>query len=177
MSPIDRFLLGVYSLFITIIFILLSVIMLGWTAPLFLLREIFYPGRPEFFWPFIAIAILVGLRLLWVSLFRKSGGRHVVLTESALGQVNVALPAIESLVEKTVSQFNGVREVKPKIVRVPQGIGINVRVAVTPDVVLPQLSEDIQTRVKARVLEVTGITVNTVKIMVENISVHKPRVE
>jgi uncharacterized alkaline shock family protein YloU len=154
-----------------------SVVMLGWSAPLFLLKEIFYPGRPVVFWPFMAITILVGFRLIWVSLFTKQRGRHVVLTESSLGQVNVSLQAIESLVEKIVSQFNGVREVKPSIVTVPQGIGIKVRVAVTPDVNLPQLSEEIQNRVKSRVLEVTGITVNTIKIMVENITVHKPRVE
>jgi len=177
LGPFDRFLLGVYAFFITVVFVLFSAVMLGWTAPLFLLKEMFYPGQPEIFWPFMALVILAGLRLLWVSLFGKSRGRHVVLTESSLGQVNVSLQAIESLVEKIVSQFSGVREVKPNIIQVPQGIGIKVRVAVTPDVNLPQLSEEIQNRVKSRVMEVTGITVNTIKIMVENISVHKPRVE
>jgi len=167
--------MGIYAACITLFLILFSTIMLGWTAPLNLIRE--YPGRPEFFWVLIVITILVGLRLVWVSLVWKPRGRHVVLTESALGQVNVALQAIESLVERIVSQFNGVREVKPKIVQVPQGIGINVRIAVTPDVNLPQLSEEIQNRVKTGVFEVTGMTVNTVKIMVENISVQKPRVE
>lgn len=177
MGLFDRFLLGVYAFFFTVVFILFAAVMLGWSAPLFLLKEIFYPGRPEFFWPFMAIAILAGLRLIWLSLFGKLRGRHVVLTESALGQVNVSLQAIENLVERVVSQFSGVREVKPRIIAVPQGIGIKVRVAVTPDVNLPTLSEEIQNRVKAKVLEVTGITVNSVKIMVENISVHKPRVE
>lgn len=177
MGPFDRLLLGLYAFFFTVVFILFSAVMLGWSAPLLLLKEIFYPGQPEIFWPIMAITILVGLRLLWVSLFTKTRGRHVVLTESALGQVNVSLQAIESLVEKIVSQFSGVREVKPRIITLPQGIGITVRVAVTPDVNLPQLSEEIQNRVKSRVLEVTGITVNSVKILVENISVHKPRVE
>lgn len=173
MGLFDRFLLGIYTFLMTVLFALLSAAMLGWSVPMFLLRY----GRPEIFWPFMVIAILVGLRLLWVSLSGKSSGRQVVLTESALGQVNISLQAIESLVEKIVSQFNGVREVKPNIITVPQGIGIKVRVAVTPDVNLPQLSEEIQKRVKSRVLEVTGITVTTIKIMVENISVHKPRVE
>ena len=167
----------VYALFFTVVIALFSVVMLGWNAPLYLLKDIFYPGQPEIFWPVMIISILVGLRLLWVSLLWKPRGRHVVLAESSMGQVNVSLQAIESLVEKIVSQFNGVREIKPNIVSVPQGIGIKVRVAVTPDVNLPQLSEEIQNRVKIRVLEVTGITVNSVKIMVENISVHKPRVE
>jgi uncharacterized alkaline shock family protein YloU len=177
MSPFDRILLGVYTFFITIVFVLFSAVMLGWPAPLFLLKEIFYPGRPEFFWPLMAIVVLVGLRLLWVSLSGKQRGRHVVLTEGSLGQVNVSLQAIESLVEKTVSQFNGVRDVKPTIIQVQQGIGINVRIAVTPDVNLPQLSEEIQVRVKSKVLEVTGINVNIIKIMIKDISVHKPRVE
>lgn len=176
MGPFDRALLAVYSIFFTVLFALFSAVMLGWAAPLYLLREFFYPGRPELFWSVMVIVILIGVRLFCVSLY-KPRGRHVVLAETSLGQVKVSLQAIESLVEKVVSQFNGVREVKPRIVAVPQGVGIQVRASVTPDVKIPEVSMEIQNRVKERVLEVTGITVNTVKVSVENISVHKPRVE
>ncbi|VFU13412.1 conserved hypothetical protein [anaerobic digester metagenome] len=56
-------------------------------------------------------------------------------------------------------------------------MGIQVRASVTPDVNVPEVSREIQNRIKERILEVTGITVNTVKISVENISLNKPRVE
>ena len=55
----------------------------------------------------------------------------MVLAETSLGQVKVSFQAIESLVEKVVSQFNGIRDVKPRIIAVPQGVGIQVRASVT----------------------------------------------
>jgi uncharacterized alkaline shock family protein YloU len=176
MGPLDRALLAVYSVFFTVLFALFAAVMLGWAAPLYLLRDLFNPARQELFWPLIAIVILSGIRLFWVSLV-KPRGKHVVLAETSLGQVKVSFQAIESLVEKVVSQFNGVREVKPRIVAVPQGVGIQVRASVTPDINVPEVSREIQNRIKERILEVTGITVNTVRVTVENISVNKPRVE
>ncbi|HHU85613.1 MAG: alkaline shock response membrane anchor protein AmaP [Pelotomaculaceae bacterium] len=176
MSPLDRALLAVYSFLFTVLIALFSAVMLGWTAPLYFFRDLFAPVRPELFWPFIAIVILTGLRLFWISLSRPRG-KHVVLAETSLGQVKVSFQAIESLVEKVVSQFNGIRDVKPRIIAVPQGVGIQVRASVTPDVNVPEVSREIQNRIKERILEVTGITVNTVKISVENISLNKPRVE
>lgn len=176
MGPFDRALLAVYSFFFTALFALFSIVMLGWPAPLFLLRDIFYPDRREVFWPFMVLFILAGSRLFWISLY-KPRGRHVVLAESALGQIRVSLQAVENLVEKVVSQIHGVREVKPRMISVPQGVGIQVRASVTPDVNVPEVSVEIQNRVKERVFEVTGLSVNTVKVSVENISAQKPRVE
>ena len=176
MGAFDRALLGIYAFFITVLFSLFSAVMLGWPAPLFLLRNIFYPGRPEVFWPLMVLFILAGGRLFWISL-HKPRGRHVVLAESALGQIRVSLQAVENLVEKVVSQINGVREVKPRMISVPQGVGIQVRASVTPDVNVPEVSVEIQNRVKERVFEVTGLSVHTVKVSVENISAQKPRVE
>jgi len=175
-GPFDRVLLAVYTFFLTAVFVLFSAVVLGWTMPVFLLKDLFYPGRPEYFWPLMLLIVLAGLRLFWVSLF-KPKGRHVILAESALGQIRVSLVAIESLVEKVVSQLKGVREVKPRIVPVPQGVGMQVRVSVTPDVKVPELSVEIQTLVKDKILEVTGLTVKNIRISVENISASRPRVE
>ncbi|MDD4169036.1 MAG: alkaline shock response membrane anchor protein AmaP [Desulfotomaculaceae bacterium] len=178
MGPFDRTLLAIYAVFLTLIFLLFSSVMLGWTAPLYLLRDLFYPGRSEVFWPLMLILIFAGIRLLWVAVRRPGGkDRHVILAESALGQVNISLQAIESLVVKVVGQVNGIREVKPKIVSDPQGVGIQVRAVVTPDINIPEVSSEIQQRIKERVFEVTGVTVSSVKVFIENIAAHRPRVE
>jgi len=159
-----------------VIFILFSAVMLGWPAPIFLLRDIFYPSRPEVFWPLMVIMIIAGSRLFWASL-RKPGGRHVVLAESALGQIKVSLRAIEDLVEKVAAQIDGVREVNSRLFAVPQGVGIKIRASVTPDVNVPGISAEMQNLVKKRVFEVTGLSVNTIKVTIESISAKKPRVE
>lgn len=176
MGVFDRTLLAVYAIFITIVTLFLGSIMAGWTVPLLLFQETFLPGRPEIFWPVAILVVLAGVRLFWVVVAGPKG-REVVIAESALGQTRISLQAIENLVTKVVSQVAGVREVKSKIISVPQGIGIQVQVAVTPDINIPEVSGDIQYRVKEQVLNVTGISVNSVKVMVENISARRPRVE
>ena len=75
MSPLDRALLAVYTLFFfPVPLALFSAVILGWRAPLFLFRDLFAPNRPEIFWPVIAILILTGLRLFWISLSRPRAG-------------------------------------------------------------------------------------------------------
>ncbi|MDF9407487.1 MAG: hypothetical protein A4E52_00203 [Pelotomaculum sp. PtaB.Bin013] len=178
MRPFDRALLAVYTFFLTVIFVLFSAIMLGWTTPQFLLRGLFYPDRAGIFWALMAILILAGVRLFWIGVSKSDRvGRYVVLTESALGQIRVSIQAIENLVVKVVTQVNGVREVKPRIVSVSQGVGIQIRAVVTPDINVPDVSERIQVLVKEKVFEITGITVGSVRVSIDNISAQKPRVE
>ncbi len=176
MVPFDRALLAVYTLFITVLSALFAAVMLGWPAPLYVLRDIFYPGRPEVFWTLIVALILAGVRLFWLSLV-KPRGRHVVLVEGALGEIRVSLRAVEDMVDKEVSLMDGVKEVKSRMVAVSQGVGIRLRASVTPDVNVPSISTDIQNRVKKKVFEVTGLTVNNIKVSIDNISAKKPRVE
>jgi len=176
--PFDRFLLAVYTFFLTVIILLFSAVMLGWPTPQFILRNLFYPGRPEIFWPLMLILIFAGARLFWIGINKPDkGGRYVILTESAMGQIRVSILAIENLVVKVVTQVNGVREVKPRIVSVSQGVGVQVRAVVTPDINIPDTSVKIQNLVKEKVFEVTGVAVNNVKVTIDNISAHKPRVE
>ena len=179
MSAFDRFLLALYTIFITALFVLSALVMLGWTVPMYFLREAINAAGPGVFWSLVAVIVVIGLRLLWVSLrpSKTKKSSYVVLREGALGQVNLSLQAIESLVEKVVAQMSGVKEVKPSVMTVPDGIGISIKVAVTPDVNMPQLTEEMQNKVKSRIYEVTGLTINTIKVVIENISVHKPRVE
>ncbi|MFX4260970.1 alkaline shock response membrane anchor protein AmaP [Pelotomaculum propionicicum] len=178
MNPFDRFLLAVYSLFITVLFILFSAVMLGWPAPLILLRDLFYPGRPEVFWPVMVVVILIGARLFWVSLYKpQKKSQHVVLAENALGQVNLSLSAVEDLSNKVAGKIHGVREVSSQIIEVPQGVGLKIQASVTPDINVPSASAEVQNTIKEKVFEITGLQVSSVEVHIQSISVTKPRVE
>jgi len=177
-NPFDRFIFTVYSLFVTLLFILFSAVMLGWTAPWILLRDVFYPGRPEIFWPLMAVTILIGIRLFWVSIYRRQKRPlHVVLAENALGQVNLSLSAVEDLANKVAGRIQGVREVSSQMVEVPQGVGLKVQASVTPDINVPNASAEIQNMIKEKVFEITGLQVSSVEVHIQSISVTKPRVE
>ncbi|KJS17432.1 MAG: hypothetical protein VR69_04825 [Peptococcaceae bacterium BRH_c4b] len=176
MNPFDRVLMVVYALITTILLVFSVLLLVGWQLLASILLDIY--SRPFFIetiFVLIGLYILVGLRFIWFGI--RPAAKQAVVSDGKLGQVRIALTAIEDLVDKIVSQNSGIKEVKSKVVRVPEGVGINVKASVTPDVQIPQISEIIQQQVRESVLEVTGMPVQDVRILVNSITAHKPRVE
>ncbi len=99
------------------------------------------------------------------------------MDESALGQVRVSLTALENLIDKVVSPVPGIREVRPKVGPEDGGIGIRLKVIASPDINVPEMSRVIQQLVQDQIREVTGLTVNRVRIEIENFAISKGRVE
>lgn len=173
MGPFDRGLLALYSLALTIALILAVLILAGWPPPG--VNPDLLWQRPDVTFTLLGLFILAGAYLFWTAVRPRK--KQSIVHEGALGQVRIALTAIEELVEKVVAQQAGVREVKARVVTVAAGIGINVRVAVTPDVSVPEISGLIQEQVRQKVLAVTGVSVQEVRLLVSSITAHKPRVE
>lgn len=176
MQPFDRGLLFGYTFLFTLFSIAAVPFWAGWldwqiVAPLYdRLKE-----QPEMIFIVLGLLILTGGRLFWANI--RPARRHVIVGEGSLGQVRIALTAIEDLVEKLVAQNSGVRDVKAKVLSLPQGIGIRVQTTVTPDTQIPGLSKTIQEQVKEKTLEVTGIPVQQVHVLVNSFAARKPRVE
>lgn len=177
MQPFDRGLLFVYTLALTICFLTVIPFLAGWLdwsllAPLY--NQL--PVRPEIVLIFfLGLLILMGARLFWANI--KPARKHVIVHEGAMGQVRVALTAMEDLAAKVVAQNSGVHDVRARVLALPQGVGISVQATVTPDTQIPDLSKAIQEQVKEKILAVTGIAVQQVHVFVNSISARKPRVE
>ncbi|WP_441057806.1 alkaline shock response membrane anchor protein AmaP [Desulfothermobacter acidiphilus] len=179
MRPLDRGLLFLYSLVGSAAASVLLLALGGWAPALELLRLV---GDPVLRWGLIASLagfLLVGLWLLIVSVSPggKSVGSLAVIDEGPLGEVKVALTAVESLVVKVVSSFPGVKEVKPKVMASPEGIAVEVRLLATAGISLPSLAQEIQEQVQQTVKEVTGLDLQRVRVVLENVVTAKPRVE
>ncbi|ACV63393.1 hypothetical protein Dtox_2600 [Desulfofarcimen acetoxidans DSM 771] len=178
MGSFDRIVLGLYSFLLTIIIILSISFLSGWRYPVDLINlSGINQMQKETVAALLIILILAGIRLFFVSLKYQKAGKHAVVNDNALGEVRISLQAIEGLVEKKVLLMSGVRQAKPKIVAEPPGISLYMEIVVTPDINVPQISGLLQEQIKEYVFEVTGITVNNVKILVESFAVNKPRVE
>ncbi|HIE12909.1 MAG TPA: alkaline shock response membrane anchor protein AmaP [Desulfotomaculum sp.] len=178
MGPFDRGLLLLYSLCISIILAVLVLMLAGWQPALELSREVFSPQQREVLYAVTAVLLIAGLRLIYASVkVRRPQSRTALVEDNPLGQVQVALTAIESLVSKVVANFPGVREVRPKVTQVPQGIAIKIKLVTAPSASIPELSQEIQQQVMDTVKNITGITTNNVQVLVDNISTAKPRVE
>lgn len=174
----DRGLLTVYTVVIFVLSVLAILVFSGWWAQsVNILIDIPHtPMGSPVLWTIVGVLLLASLRLLYVSL-RGSNEQRAVVHEYTLGQVRITIPAMEGLVKKVTYQIDGVREVKPRIITTKDGVNITIRVAVAPDINIPDISKQIQHKVKDYLLEITGISVQNVKVLVENISTNRQRVE
>jgi uncharacterized alkaline shock family protein YloU len=150
----------------------------GWPPVLQLAENVFTPARQVIVIAAVIILFAAGLRLMVAAV--KPGKRMekvAVIEDNPMGQVRIALTAVESLVSKVVGNCTGIREVRPKVLTQADGIAIQVRLVTAPSISIPEVSQEIQQQVKDKVLEITGITVNNVRVVVDNIATAKPRVE
>ena len=177
MGPLDRGLLLLYTLTLTLLFLAVAAFFAGWQEPFnVLMREAALPEQQEILWILTGMYVLIGARLFWKGLVIERK-KQAVVQDGELGDVRVSLPAIESLAEKVVSPIKGVRDVRARVVSAPQGINMHMNITVSPDINVPALSKDIQQQVRDSVLNVAGIAVHEVRVAVESFTSRKNRVE
>lgn len=115
------------------------------------------------------VFFLVSVRLLITGIM-PGKGRQTIVQDTGLGQVHIALAAIENLVQKVARQIKGVRSVKTYVVNTGQGICVHLKAVVSPESCIPEISDEIQNRVKDYISHVVGTQVADIKIFVEDIS-------
>ncbi len=179
MNPIFRIILILYAVIGLFIASIVSSVLMGLPWPGKLIQNMLQAqgvnGVISVVFVLLAVYTMISLIVLWLGL--KRDRKHAIVREASLGNIRIALSAIETLVEKVSMEQKGVKEAKAVVVSIPQGVGIRVRVTVTPDINVPQLSELLQQEVLEKVKEVTGMEVKDIRVSVENISANKPRVE
>lgn len=169
MNLIDRIILTVYSFFLT----LLSIVVVLTSVRLISL---------DLIWTYIENLYgqweigVIGLLLLFASIrFLVSGiktKKHMetLIKNTQFGDIKISLNAIESTVIKAAYDITGVKNIKTKIIKFQEGIKLDLRVSLFPDVKITDITNDIQKNVKTHVEEVTGVSVKEIKITVENIA-------
>jgi len=112
--------------------------------------------------------------------FRSNKDKKAVSKHTNIGEIQISLNTIENIALAASKRLNGVKDTKAHVFKQDDNVSITVNVLVLPETNIPALSEDIQARVKKQVEESSGVNVNEVKVIVENVysgAVYKPRVE
>ncbi len=114
--------------------------------------------------------LLVGLILLALGLrSNKKSVPESILQTSELGEIRIAIIAIENMVLRVVQQTQGVKDGGRRVYSSPEGLVVQIKIKVMPDLELPGLISELQEKVKGYLEQVTGIMVHEVKVLVENI--------
>lgn len=92
-----------------------------------------------------------------------------VINQTQFGEIRITLSAIESLSLRAVRKVKGVKDAHIGIRADLTGLDIFIEISVNPDLSIPQVSEEIRTKVDEYVFETTGIRVNAVKVLVTKV--------
>jgi uncharacterized alkaline shock family protein YloU len=124
----------------------------------------------------VAVVILgAGLRLLG-RIFPERAER-VLVNETEFGEVRVAVQAVEQGVLRVLQQMLGVRSADVRVVLTAQGADVRLKLAVTGDLTVPDLSTRVQQSVEKYVRETIGVKVNSVSVEIAAVSADVRRVE
>jgi uncharacterized alkaline shock family protein YloU len=171
----DRLLLTI----LTLIIILLSLILLSVALQIIpaadiadLLSEVSY-GWPAIILGVISLVLfLAGIRLL-VAGYARNKPLSALLANTDLGVIRISINTLDTLTQKAVRHFKEVKEVKSVVLADPEGVRVQLKISVLPEVVMPELSRNIQEKVKEYVEALSGIQVREVQIYIDNLSVEK----
>ena len=170
MGIIDRIVLTVYTLALACLSGLMVVVSItAWEEPFRVLEEALQSGRGRFWVALIgALFFSVSTRLIAVAFTRRGGGQPVV-HETSMGEVRISLDAVENLVRKTARAIKGVREIKAVVSHGKDGLHVFLSGTISPEVSIPDVSEEIQSAVRQYVKRVVGVELTEVRLEVENI--------
>lgn len=169
MGLVDQITLAIYTLVFTALSAITVLVALGWSEPMRLLSGIL--TSPDGRWAtgaFGALFFLLGLRLL-ASLFRRREAGGALVRQAELGEVQIALGAVESFVDRVGRQVDGVRDLRARVMAGSEGIRVHIRAKVGDNVHVPQLSEELQNTVRQQVQRVIGVDVEQISTMIDAI--------
>lgn len=115
------------------------------------------------------ILLVIGFKTLIDSLSKKMPTLASIQTTD-LGAVNITVTALEHLVSKAAKQIKEVKEIKPRVKPLADGIAIYLNASVNTESNLPFVTKELQDTVKGYIEQIAGINVLEVKVLVNYIS-------
>lgn len=182
MSIIFRILLALYSFCLTIVSF--AVIVITFRPAVFssisdyATKEILQ-SRNARFWTFIVAFLFLILSLVsLLSGFKNARNKKAVSKRTDVGEIRISLNAIENIALSASKRLIGVKDTKAYVTKFEDGVSVIIKAVILSDVNIPSLSEDIQNKVKNSIEDNSGVKVNEIKVLVDNIHTgYKSRVE
>lgn len=176
-----RFLLAVYSFFMTIVSMIALLISLKIIA-----FDVFYDigvsmltSAKSSLIVTITAFISAVLSLLFL-IFSISAGKKqkAIVKQTEIGEIMISLNTFENIALSVVRRIAGLKDSKAYVRRNDELLSMKIVTSVVPDINIPSIAEEIQNKVKSTIEKSTGIEVKNIKVHIDNLYFgYKPRVE
>ncbi|NLZ55027.1 MAG: alkaline shock response membrane anchor protein AmaP [Thermoanaerobacteraceae bacterium] len=95
---------------------------------------------------------------------------ETIVRDNDLGKVCITLNAVESIVQKVIRDVEDVKESRIYIKKQEDGVSVALKITVNYDVIIPELTSELQKTIKDYVESTAGILIKNVRISVSNVS-------
>ncbi|MBP2649332.1 MAG: hypothetical protein H6Q74_157 [Firmicutes bacterium] len=117
-----------------------------------------------------AVFFLVSIRLLLAGIRSRRSVKNTIVYHNEMGDVYVAINAVENLVERVARHVHGVRDVKVFARHTSEGLKITLKAAVSPETNIPSVTAEMQQKIFDNVKSTVGVELADMRVLVENIS-------
>ncbi len=176
MKVIDRILLALYALMVTLA-LLIAAACLVWPDANFAVSAVIsnIKGMPLLERAIIGAVVLV--LIVWSIMMivmafkreRKGDRSSVAVQNTGDGAVRVSVAAMDTLVRQAIGQVDGVTSIKTRIVNHEDSITVQIDMSLTSDAHIPNVTMLMQRNIKRFIEEFSGIAVREVVILVSDI--------
>ena len=115
----------------------------------------------------LLILLVLSFRSMFVSTGKKKSNSALAASTNE-GGIYINLDTINDLAEKAVKKIEDVRDLRVKTAMAEDGANIAIKVALSPECVIPEISAQIQQSVKSDIEALCGIAVKKINVQVDN---------
>lgn len=166
----ERFTVGILSLgyvFMSILFILIA---FGWFVPLDSFNLYLVDLNNRWVLGLTASLVLIITFTLFIKSIKIKPAKHTSIHQTALGQIDLSMSAMEQLILKAAKKIPGIHEVIPVLKIVDNKLSVLLKIQVNPDLNIPQITAELQHAVKEYLLQTSGTSIEDIKVQVARIN-------
>ncbi|WP_051534267.1 alkaline shock response membrane anchor protein AmaP [Desulfitibacter alkalitolerans] len=144
---------------------------LGWGLPIRLLLEQLEIRDVRLAMAAVSLVVAIwAIYSLQIGLRKKPEVKYTQIDSTEHGQIHITMEAIENFVTRAAGTIKEVKEVKPRIKILPEGMALLLKITIIPDTNVPNVTRDIQEKVSHYLKEYGGIEVFDVEVVVDKIA-------
>lgn len=144
---------------------------LGWILPISLLLEQLKLRDARL--AIAAVSLVVALWAIYtlqIGFRKKPTAKFTQIHTTDFGQIHITMEAIENFITRAVATIKEVKEVKPRIKVVPEGMALLLKITIIPDSNVPNVTRQMQEKVSQYLKEYAGIEVFDIEVVVDKIA-------
>jgi len=179
MNILERIVFFFYNLVIAVLSVVFIVITLK-LVPLNVIGGYFYALYANNFQTMLTnlliglIFFFISLRFIFINFQSKHEVKRTTINQvTEIGDVKIAVEALEAMATRTGGKINGVRELVAKVVPTEFGAKIALKVSLDPEINIPETTDKLQNEVKNYIETLSGVKVEKVIVVVKDV-LNKP---